>query len=389
MFWFLWGGQVASNFGDRLYMIAIITFIYKQTDSALLAAIVPFIRWGMQFLSSLLTPLVTQKLSLRNILVLSQFLQSILLLSLIVFLMNVGSSFFFIVTIVLLLSFLHSWVFPLKNAILPELVHTKHLVKANNVFSITDQAFSLFGWLGGGLLISKVGSVSVLWITFVLFLVSSLFFFRICMHSKNVLKKRLLWKYVLDGWKYVGQNPLYRRIFIIEIIQSLAGSVWVGTIILVFVKEVLHKNESWWGYLNGAWLLGTILGGIVFSKWIQKNLKMAILVGLFFNGILVLPYASSSTPLLVLVFAFFIGVPYQVHDIAKRTLLQLNTEREKLAQIFAAYQAVGSISFGIGIFLMNLVVDLYGVQSVYYLASFITLIAAWFAKGICIVRENQ
>lgn len=171
-------------------------------------------------------------------------------------------------------------------------------------------------------------------------------------------------------------------------IQSLAGSVWVGAIILVFVKEILHKNESWWGYLNGAWLFGTIVGGVVFSKWIQKNLERALAIGLLFNGVLILFYASCSIPVLVLIFAFLIGVPYQVHDIAKRTLLQVNAEKEKLAQIFAAYQAVGSISFGLGLFIMNLVVDVYKVQSTYYLAAFITLLAAWVARGMWITHEK-
>lgn len=203
-FWFLWGGQATSNFGDRLYMIAIITFIYKQTDSALLAAGVPFIRLGMQLLSSLLTPVVTQKLSLKSVLALSQCIQGLLILSLILFLTYMGSSFVLIVIVVTLLSFLHSWVFPLKNAILPKVIQKSYLVKANNVLSITDQAFALFGWVGGGILISKVGSIAVLWITFSLFLMSTGFFLLIRLSSIDLLnRKRLSWGLIIDGWNYV------------------------------------------------------------------------------------------------------------------------------------------------------------------------------------------
>lgn len=390
-FLFLWGGQASSNFGDRLYMLAIITFIYKATDSALLASVVPFIRLSMQLVSSLLTPIVTQKLRLKTILALSQLIQSGLLLVLIVFLTYFGSSFTFIVVTISLLSFLHSWIFPLKSAILPKLVQNYELVKANSILSITDQAFALFGWVGGGILLSKFGSVFVLSITCALFFLSTGLFSLIRISSSEQLKKkkRLTWDVILEGWRYIIKEPLYRRLFVVGSFQSIAGSVWVGAIILIFVKEILHKNESWWGFLNGAWLLGTIVGGVILSKWIQKRLSVSLIMGLLLNGVMIILYASCSIPLLALGIAFLIGIPYQIHDVAKRTLLQVNAKSGKLTQIFAAYQAVGSVFFGLGIFMMNLLVDVYGVQVVYYLSAMFTLVSAWLARGVLkLTREG-
>ena len=36
-----------------------------------------------------------------------------------------------------------------------------------------------------------------------------------------------------------------------DLLESMAGAVWVATILLVFVEEALQASSQWWGYLNG------------------------------------------------------------------------------------------------------------------------------------------
>lgn len=46
---------------------------------------------------------------------------------------------------------------------------------------------------------------------------------------------------------------------IIHLIESWAGMIWIGAISLAFVQETLHKGETWWGYINGTYYLGSMI----------------------------------------------------------------------------------------------------------------------------------
>ena len=37
-----------------------------------------------------------------------------------------------------------------------------------------------------------------------------------------------------------------------EVLEGMAAGVWASAIVYVFVKEILNKNEAWWGYINSS-----------------------------------------------------------------------------------------------------------------------------------------
>lgn len=47
-----------------------------------------------------------------------------------------------------------------------------------------------------------------------------------------------------------------------DLIESWAGMIWIGSVSLAFVNEVLYKGESWWGFINGAYYLGSMIGDL-------------------------------------------------------------------------------------------------------------------------------
>ncbi|MFP3325918.1 MFS transporter, partial [Planococcus sp. SIMBA_160] len=59
--------------------------------------------------------------------------------------------------------------------------------------------------------------------------------------------KKADWKSIKIGWQTLYTNQNLRIITLMDIIEGIAGGIWIGGISLVFVKEVLNKNEQWWG----------------------------------------------------------------------------------------------------------------------------------------------
>ena len=56
------------------------------------------------------------------------------------------------------------------------------------------------------------------------------------------------------------KNPPLRLLVQENSIGEFSNTIWISSVILVFVTEVLQQTESYWGYSNTAYSLGIILG---------------------------------------------------------------------------------------------------------------------------------
>jgi hypothetical protein len=71
-------------------------------------------------------------------------------------------------------------------------------------------------------------------------------------------------------------------ISILEILEGLAGGIFAGGVMLVYVHNILHEGEEWWGFINASFLSGSILGGIcgiLLSRLVNRWLGHTIMFG--------------------------------------------------------------------------------------------------------------
>lgn len=75
----------------------------------------------------------------------------------------------------------------------------------------------------------------------------------------------------------------------IIIFEAIANVVWIASILYIFVAEVLGQTEAWWGYINTAFFLGMLIGGVICSRFvieIENNLKrLLILLSFGISGV--------------------------------------------------------------------------------------------------------
>lgn len=262
----------------------------------------------------------------------------------------------------------------------------KRLVHANSLIGTSNQIALCIGFVSGGRLTEMLRTTNSLWISLLLVVLSLLCF--LCMkdlsheRSSQYSKK---WEMLKETWSFVYKHPIYRRLFALDSIEYLAGSAWVGSVMLVFVQEILNKNEAWWGYIHGTYLFGTVLGGFTalwMNQWLKRNLRSAFIIGSTNLGILTILFAFSTNPLLSMVFAILMGIPYQMRDIALQTLLQTNADNTQLPKILAVHNAIISISVVIGVVLMGLIAKYYGPQAALLLSGALVLISAVMARAL-------
>ena len=66
---------------------------------------------------------------------------------------------------------------------------------------------------------------------------------------------------LVKGWSLVvKKNPPLRLLVQANLLENFSNTIWISSVILVFVTEVLQQTESYWGYSNTAYSLGIILG---------------------------------------------------------------------------------------------------------------------------------
>ena len=128
-----------------------------------------------------------------------------------------------------------------------------------------------------------------------------------------------------------------RLLTMMDILEGLAGAVWMSAILLVYVKQVLGKGDEWWGYLNASYMLGTIMGGMLvvgLASGLNTRLHRSIFAGAVGSCLLALSFGIFQHPFASLLISFLLGPFFQIQHVAKQTAIQQQTEQALLPRYF-------------------------------------------------------
>lgn len=380
-FRFLWISQALANSGDIFYIVGLISVLYSLTESPFVLALVPFINMVGRFVSGLFSPLLINRYPLKQLLVYSQAFKTVALgvLSVITFLLVPAVPV--LLAFVLVIAFLDGWAAPASQAMLPRLVPAHELVKANSFFSIVYETVNLGGWALGGLLVAFLGGQFVIVLTVGCYVAATILLMNIVDATGFTRKESSVRRFdeLTEGWKIIWRHPLFRSLHILIAFEAIASIVWIASILYVFVTEVLGQSEAWWGYINTAFFVGMLLGGILFSRFAasaESRLISVLLTSSF--GICMVTFLFGFTTIgwLSLFFVGLSGIFQQLKGIATETLLQKSATSEELPKIYAAQSTIVSLLFAIGSLIFGLLAELWDVRMTYLLSAVLLLIAS-------------
>lgn len=155
--------------------------------------------------------------------------------------------------------------------------------------------------------------------------------------------------------------------------------MWIAAIIYIFVSEVLHESEEWWGYINTTFFIGLLIGGLFCTKYsllLEKNLKRMMLFTSFSVSAVTLLFGFNSIAWMALVLSVLYGIGEQIKSITMETYLQKEASADDLPKIYGAQGALTSFTFGISSLLLGGLADIFGVQSVFLLAGLLLAISS-------------
>ncbi|WP_169525221.1 MFS transporter [Pseudalkalibacillus hwajinpoensis] len=372
-FRFLWIGQSCANTGDVLYIVALIAILYQTTGSALYLSLLPFTITIARFISGMSAPVMLSYCSLKGILVWSQGCKTIVL-GILGSLLAYTPGIEVVLGLAFIISFLDGWAAPARNAMLPMIVQDSELTQANSFVSVVDQSIQFGGWAAGGIIVAFTSGSFVIWLTFVLYCIST--FMMVMIENEGSQRKNKSRIPISSGWQTIWKHPILRTVHVMIFLESIANVVWIAAILYIFVNNVLQKSEVWWGYLNASFFIGLIAGGLIVSRYAQlfeKHMKAILLTASFVVSAVTLLFGYNQIAILAVVLTVVSGIVEQVKSIAIVTFIQKSCPKDALPEVFSAQSALISITFGFGSLLFGFFAEAVSIQFVFLVSAILLL----------------
>lgn len=370
--------QLFANLADIFFRVTIIANIYIISKSVIVTSLVPILIGVSSFVASLLVPLVTKRIALNRVLSLSQFGKTILLAILVgMFTVTQSVAPLVIYLFVVAISILDGFAAPVSYAIVPR--YATDLGKANSALSMTGEAVQLVGWGLGGLLFATIGLLPTTFIILMLYIISSFLMLFLPKAEVEVLESETNLEVLLEGWKLVARDPRLRLFVSANLFEIFSNTIWVSSIILVFVTELLNKTESYWGYSNTAYSIGIIISGLIAFRLSEKFLAAkweSILFSLVAMAIVTLTILYFPNAQMFLVFSALVGMLSQLKEVPESVFLQETVEENNLVNVYSVLEVISTLAFSVFVLLMSYITDSFSISISFWLSAICLMIEA-------------
>ena len=370
--------QLFANLADIFFRVTIIANIYIISKSVIATSLVPILIGISSFVASLLVPLVTKRIALNRVLSLSQFGKTILL-AILVGMFTVMQSVAPLVTylFVVAISILDGFAAPVSYAIVPR--YATDLGKANSALSMSGEAVQLVGWGLGGLLFATIGLLPTTFIILILYIISSFLMLFLPNAEVEVLESETNLEILLKGWKLVARDPRLRLFVSANLLEIFSNTIWVSSIILVFVTELLNETESYWGYSNTAYSIGIIISGFIAFRLSEKFLAakwesiLFSLVGMVIVTLTILYFPNAQ---MFLLFSALVGMLSQLKEVPESVFLQETVEENNLVNVYSVLEVISTLAFSVFVLLMSYITESFGISISFWLSAICLMIEA-------------
>ena len=370
--------QLFANLADIFFRVTIIANIYIISKSVIATSLVPILIGISSFVASLLVPLVTKRIALNRVLSLSQFGKTILLAILVgMFTVMQSVAPLVIYLFVVAISILDGFAAPVSYAIVPR--YATDLGKANSALSMTGEAVQLVGWGLGGLLFATIGLLPTTFIILILYIISSFLMLFLPNAEVEVLESETNLEILLKGWKLVARDPRLRLFVSANLFEIFSNTIWVSSIILVFVTELLNETESYWGYSNTAYSIGIIISGLIAFRLSEKFLASkweSILFSLIAMAIVTLTILFLPNAQMFLVFSALLGMLSQLKEVPESVFLQETVEENNLVNVYSVLEVISTLAFSVFVLLMSYITESFGISISFWISAICLVIEA-------------
>jgi len=371
-FFLLWQGQFVSRLGSQVVLIALVFWIKHATGSAALMGLIQMISSLPAVILGPVGGTFADRYSRRRIIILSDVLRGIAILSLAGLMFMVpeatGAILVWLSAVLIFSSLITTFFNPAISAAIPDLVPKSRIASANSLGQLSFQLSVFIGQGLGGTLFRLLGAP-------VLFLIDGLtYLFSAVSESfitipQAVPEKSSRWQEqflefkrdMLEGFRYIWNRTGLRELVFVSALLTFF-TVPVITLLPFYVEDFLQAKADWYGFLLAAAGFGSLIGYIVAGsvklsgKARGKWMVTFIILESAGYGLLGL----VKDPVTAMVLAFLGGATGGFVTVNMTTILQITTPGEIRGRVFGLLGTLSGSLAPIAMGLAGVVADLVG-----------------------------
>jgi MFS family permease len=369
----LWIGGLISTVGDWVLFMALPFFVYQHTGSTLATV--------ATFMAQILPPLLlgsvagvfVDRWDRRRTMIVADLARALLLLLLLT--VHTRAALPRVYFVAFLLAAIAQFFAPAKGALIPCLVGTAHLVRANALNALGDNIPRLVGPPLGGALFAGLGLPGVVLTDSASFLFSGALILFICVPPETAeagavraSQARATWTAFWHEWqaglRVVGADRVLRTLFTVEGL-AVVGQGILDVLFLPYVKRVLYGDAQLFGWLLSLQAIGGLLGGMI-AGHMSGKLSPTRLFGLsvaLVGATIVIAADVRILPLIVSLVAL-VGIPVVGWLAGAQSVLQDSVADRYRGRLLGTYGTTSALTRLGGMGLAGVLGDRLGVVPV-------------------------
>lgn len=352
-FLLLWIVNIASTLAMELFSVTILVTVYEQTASTVQAAGTMVARTLAGFLLGPVAGVLVDRLPRKYVLVAMDLLR-LGLVCVSIWLIGGGGDVPIVGIYLVVAGLSAAGVFhrPARLALIPSLVASEQLVRANSAILASNQIMMAVSYTAGGWLILAVPLGPITVGVGLLFLLAILAAALIVVPGRQAHEPTSdgdsFGRALVSGWSYVRRHPIARPLTIMETMEHVPHAIWIGALMLAFTTKALHGDAADWGYQVTGFFAGMIAGSLAamaLGTWLRRYPGWIIVADACAAGLLTLAYAGSQTVWMAVAWSFLFGPSLAMRDVAQDSLLQSTVEETQLGRVYATRDMLASVVY--------------------------------------------
>lgn len=390
-FFLVWFAGMISLIGDWMLFIALPIYVFILTGSILLTSVIFMVSLVPNLLFGSLAGVFVDRWNRKWTMIVASALQAVSLLPLLA--VNTPDRVWLVYVSAILESTLGVFFKPAESALLPQLVDEEQLVSANSLSGVNQNLSRLIGPALGGILVGLWGITGIIALDLTSYVIAALLIAVVSgtaarrppqpmsddSRKDAPISERGVWRELGQGLRIVFTTRVVAVVFLIIAAMSIGEGLF-STLLIVWVKRVLHGGALELGWLMSGQAVGGLVGGLLIAQ-LGRRLRPARLLGVcavIFGAIdLVivntplfagphlppspLPNVTSTLVLLVVALFLLVGIVQPGMFTGMMTLLQTSVDDTYLGRIFALVGVIQALMMLGGMALAGSYADRFGV----------------------------
>jgi len=368
-------GTIVSQICNWMQTVTQSWLVLELTDSPFLLGLIATLQFGPILLFSIFAGIVADRLTKRNILMLTQAVQSALALTLGLLVWGGHARYWTVAVMAVMWGVMSALDQPTRQSFIIELVGRQHLASAVGVNSASFNSARIVGPAVAGILIARVGLFAAFMINAVAFLVSIGALTRVPARppasragTTPVLEE------IAEGVAYAARTPGVRFILGLQIIVSFC--VFNFSVYVPLLARVLGLGSEGFGFLMASLGLGAVTAGLSLGAIVSRDPPpelIAMALGVACAGLLGLAVMRSFWPAALVLGA--VGLTGTLVVACCNTSLQLATPDRLRGRIMSLYTLVSGGIFPLSAFFVGSVSQAGGVSRAFAVSGTLGLAA--------------